>query len=146
MKLAASAHDNARPKDRTQRVSATNSQSLDQRLVTRLVGTGEIVEQLATLRYELEQSTPGVVVLDVAAAVLGEIVDAFRKDRYLHFRRSRVAGLGRIGLDDFRLTCGGNRHRVSFCCRCCEVRPGRDVVQRGRCQMRGAWAPRPGEI
>src|SRR5262249_5962102 len=86
--------------NRAQRHLATDPQSLDQRLVTRLVGTGEIVEQLATLRYELEQSTSGVVVLDVAAAVLGEIVNAFRKDRHLHFRRSRIAGLGRIGLDD----------------------------------------------
>src|SRR5262245_65968717 len=53
-----------------------------------------------------------MVVLDVALEVLGQIVDAFRKNGHLHLRRSGVAGLGRIGLDDFRLACGRNRHRA----------------------------------
>src|SRR5262247_3639405 len=91
---------------------AANPEPLDQRLVTRLVGTGEIIEQLATLRYELEQSTPGMIVLDVTLEVLGQIVDAFRKNGHLHLRRSSVAGLGRISFDDFRLACGCDRHRV----------------------------------
>src|SRR5262249_13293736 len=95
---------------------AANPQPLDQRLVTRLVDTGEIAEQLATLRYELEQSTPGMIVLDVGLEVLGQIVDAFRKNGHLHLRRSSVAGLGRIGLDDFRLACGCDRHRVFLLC------------------------------
>src|SRR5438105_2456565 len=80
--------------------SAADAQFLDQRLVARLVGTGEIIEQLASLGYKLEQSTPGVVVLDVGLEMLGQIVDAFRQDRDLHLRRTRVAGLGPIGLDD----------------------------------------------
>src|SRR5215468_11479012 len=96
--------------------SAANTQPLDQRLVTRLVGTGEIIEQLATLGYELEQSTPGMIVLDVTLEVLGQIVDAFRKNGHLHLRRSSVAGLGRIGLDDFRLAGACDRHRVFLFC------------------------------
>src|ERR1700730_4744301 len=55
-----------------------------------------------------------MVVLDVGLEVLRQVVDAFRKDRYLNFRRASVAGLGRIGLDDFRLAVGCNRHRISF--------------------------------
>src|SRR5260221_5507690 len=91
---------------------AADSQPLDQRLVATRVDTGEIIEQLAALRHELEQSTPGMVVLDVALEVLGQIVDAFRKNGHLHLWRSSVAGLGPIGLDDFRLACGRNRHRA----------------------------------
>src|SRR6478752_2142493 len=45
--------------------STANTQPFDQRLVTRCVDTGEVVEELATLRHKLEQSTPGMVVLDV---------------------------------------------------------------------------------
>src|SRR5215510_6781141 len=97
---------------RAVRKLAANTQPLDQRPVTPLVGTGEIIEQLATLRYELKQSTPGMIILDVTLEVLGQIVDAFRKNGHLHLRRSSVAGLGRIGLDDFRLACGCDRHRV----------------------------------
>src|SRR5215510_13316557 len=91
---------------------AADTQPLDQRLVTRLVGTGEKLEQLSTLRHELEQPTPRMVVIQVGLEVLGQIVDAFRKHCHLHLRRPGVAGLGRKGLDDFRLTCGRNRHRV----------------------------------
>ena len=114
------------------KLSAADAQLLDQRLVTRLIGAREVIEQLATLGHELEQSTPGVIVLDVALEVLGEIVDAFREDCDLNLRRTGVAGLGRIGLDDFRLACGRNRDRIFLFLSGLRMRPGRDVVQRGR--------------
>src|SRR5262249_60087336 len=44
--------------------------------------------------------------------MLGEAVDALREDRPLHFRRTVIAGLGRVGLDDFGLAAGCYRHRV----------------------------------
>src|SRR5262249_19655073 len=81
-------------------------------LGTRCVDTGEVVEKLATLGHKLEQSTPGMVVLDVGLEMLGEAVDALREDRHLHFRRTGIAGLGRVGLDDFGLAAGCYRHRV----------------------------------
>ena len=68
--------------------SAANAQSLDQRLVTRFIDAVEVIEQLATLGHELEQSTPGMIVLDVGLEMLGEAVDALRQDRHLHLRRS----------------------------------------------------------
>src|SRR5260221_10111750 len=55
-----------------------------------------------------------MVVLDVGLEVLRQVVDALRKDRHLHFRRASVAGLGRIGLDNVRLTVGCDRHRISY--------------------------------
>src|SRR6266571_3010604 len=96
------------------KLSAANTQPLDQRLVARLVSTSEVIEELATLGHELEQSTPGVIVLDVGLEVLGEVGDALRKDSDLNLRRTGIAGLGRIGLDDFRFASGRNRHRISF--------------------------------
>src|SRR5258707_12023908 len=91
--------------------SATNTQPFDQRLVTRRVDAGEVVEELPALRYELEQSPPGVVVLHVGLEMLGEASDALREDRHLHFRRTGVAGFGRIGLNDLGLAVGRDRHR-----------------------------------
>src|ERR1700760_3539058 len=52
--------------------SATNSELLDQYLVARFIGALEVVEQLATLRYKLQKSPPGVVVLDVRLEMLGQ--------------------------------------------------------------------------
>src|SRR5262249_4149555 len=92
--------------------STANTQPFDQRLVTRCVDTGEVVEELATLGHKLEQSTSGMGVLDGGLEMLGEAVDALREDRHLHFRRTGIAGLGRVGLDDFGLAAGGYRHRV----------------------------------
>src|SRR6188472_727596 len=91
--------------------SATNTQPFDQRLVTRRVDAGEIVEELPALGYELEQSPPGVVVLHVGLEMLGEAGDALREDRHLHFRRTGVAGFGRIGLNDLGLAARRDRHR-----------------------------------
>ena len=51
---------------------------------------------------------------DVRLEMLGEIVDAFREDRHLHFRRTGIARLLGEFLDDFSLAAGGNRHRSSF--------------------------------
>src|SRR6516225_5714666 len=96
--------------------SATNSEPLDQRLVTRFIDSGEIVQQLPPLRHELEQSTPGMVVLDVSFEMLGQAVDAFREDGHLHFRRSGIAGFGGIGVDHFGLAAGLYRHRNILSC------------------------------
>jgi hypothetical protein len=94
--------------------SAANAELADQRLVTGLVGTIEVVEKLTPLGHKLEQATPGMVVLDVTLEVLSQIVDAFRQDRDLHFGRPGVARFGPISLDEFRFTRGRDRHRVSF--------------------------------
>src|SRR5262245_31379464 len=65
--------------------SAANAQLSDQGLVTSFVGTGEVVEKLTPLGNKLEQATSGMIVLDVTLEVLGQVVDAFRQDRDLHF-------------------------------------------------------------
>src|SRR5215472_2891881 len=55
--------------------SAANAELLDQALVAAFIGTLEIIEQLATLRHELEQAPPRMIVLHVSLEMLGKIVD-----------------------------------------------------------------------
>src|SRR5262245_35415696 len=74
----------ARTTIRADKTSAANAELLDQMLVAALVGALEIIEQLATLRDELEQAAPRVVVFHVRLEMLREVVDAFRQDRDLH--------------------------------------------------------------
>src|SRR6266700_5361090 len=81
--------------------SPTDAEPFDQRLVSGLVDAPQIIEQLATLRHELEQAAPGVIVLDVGLEMLGQGRDALREDRDLHLRRTGVAGFRGIILDDF---------------------------------------------
>src|SRR2546428_166684 len=81
--------------------STADTEPFDQCFVARLIDTGEVVEQLAPLRYQFEQSTPRVVILDMSLEMLGEAADALRKDRDLHLRRACIAGLGRKAFDDF---------------------------------------------
>src|SRR5262245_48519777 len=93
--------------------STPDPQLLDKTPVARLVGAPEIVEQLATLRHELEQPAARVIVLDVGLEMIGQVVDPFGEDRDLHFRRTSVAGLRRIRLDNVGLAAGSNRHRLT---------------------------------
>ncbi len=44
----------------------------------------------ASLPHQLEQSTLRVVVMFVLPHVYGELVDALRQDRNLHFRRASI--------------------------------------------------------
>jgi hypothetical protein len=45
--------------------STTNTKSLDQSLVTTIVGAPEIIQNLAPLRHELQQPAPRVIVFDM---------------------------------------------------------------------------------
>src|ERR1700694_3770803 len=111
--------------------SAADAELVDQRLITGLVLRLQIIEQAATLRDHLEQAPPRMVVLDVRLEVLGEVGDAFGKDRDLHLGRTGVALLDGIFVDERLLALGSNRHRTFLCLRASR-QPGRDVVQPGR--------------
>src|ERR1700736_1548989 len=94
--------------------STTNVVLLEQRLVARLVLLLDVIEQRTARRHQLQKAAPRMVVLHVGLEVPGEIVDAFRQDRDLNLWRAGVAGLGGIGLDDFRFAFGGYRHRQTL--------------------------------
>src|SRR5215813_6379409 len=99
------------PSARVAACSATDIVLFEQRLVTRLVLLLQIVEKGAARRHELQKATAGMVVLYVGLEMVGEGVDAFRQDRNLDLGRAGIAGLGGIGLDDFRFALRGYRHR-----------------------------------
>lgn len=50
----------------------------------------QIGQMPASLPHQLEQSTLRVVVMFVLPHVYGELVDALRQDRNLHFRRASI--------------------------------------------------------
>ena len=87
---------------------------LEQGLVARLVLSLDVIEQRTARRDHFQQAAAGMVVLHVALEVVGEIVDAFLQDRDLDLGRAGIPGLVGIGLDDFRFTLCGNRHRQTF--------------------------------
>ena len=90
---------------------AADTELLDDLLVAAFVAALDVIEELTTLGHELQKPTAGVVILDVRLEVFGEVGDPFSEDRDLHLRRTRVAGLGSVGLDNFSLAACRNRHR-----------------------------------
>src|SRR5947209_11186270 len=66
--------------------STTDVVLLEQRLVSRFVVLLQIIEKRTTRRHELQEAAAGMVVLDVALEVSGQVVDAFRQDRDLNLR------------------------------------------------------------
>jgi len=94
-------------------VSAAQSKTSDQRLVTADARPLEIVQQAPSLADHDEQPAARVEVLLMAPQVIGEITDALAQDRHLDLRRSGVALLGGILDDERLLALGGDRHRFN---------------------------------
>src|SRR6476620_4138283 len=98
--------------------SAADAELLDDGLIALVVLAASIVEQLTAQAHHLQKATARVVVLLVRLEVLGQVIDAMRQDRDLHFRRASIVGLGGVRLDDSglgSLILGTNlRHQLSF--------------------------------
>src|SRR5665213_1343788 len=91
---------------------ATQAQPIDDLLVTRTVNLLEIVEKAAPLAHHLEQAPPGMIVLEVALEVLGQVGNPLGKDRDLDFRRTGVLDAVGVFLDQRLLAFGSYRHRI----------------------------------
>ena len=76
---------------RSRRPLAAQVQLGDQRRVALAIDLRQVVKKATTLRDHLEQAAARVVVLLVSLEVLGEVGDAFRKDRDLDLGRTGVA-------------------------------------------------------
>lgn len=50
--------------------------------------------------YQLEQSASRVIVVLVLTQVVGQLIDALSEKRNLHFGRTDITRMGRIGLDN----------------------------------------------
>src|SRR5687768_13465803 len=96
------------------RLSAPESEALDDFLVLRWLGGLEVIQKLAALVHEFhEPATRGMVAL-VRAEVFTESIDALGEQGNLDFRRAGVVG-GALELrDDAGLLFSGKRHQFSF--------------------------------
>src|SRR5438552_4534302 len=90
--MAGAACAAARAASAARKSSTTNAKSLDQPLVTRIVGAPEIIQNLASLRHELQQPAPRVIVFDMGLEVLRQIVDPLRQKGDLHLGRTGILG------------------------------------------------------
>ena len=78
--------------------------------------TLEVVQQFAALADHLEQSATGVMVFDVRLEVVGEPVDASRKQRNLNFRRTGITSCALMLGNDLRFLRNGHCHAdLSWC-------------------------------
>jgi anti-sigma regulatory factor (Ser/Thr protein kinase) len=66
------------------------SQLLNQIAVSFYIFSFEVVEQAAPLSHQLDQPSPGVMVLGVGFEVIRQIVDTLTQDGHLHFRGAGV--------------------------------------------------------
>lgn len=78
-----------------------NTELLDDRTVSLNVVLHEVVEQAATLAYQLQQTAPGGVVVLVFAEVLRKVVDAGRENGNLHFGRPGIIWPVAMLFDEF---------------------------------------------
>src|ERR1700691_1599971 len=102
--------ENARKKAR-ELCSTANVVLFEQRLVTRLVLSLDVIEKRAARCDHFQKPPTRMIVLHVGFEMIGEVIDAFRQDRDLNLGRTGVAGLVGVRLDDFRFALRGNRHR-----------------------------------
>src|SRR6267142_466384 len=84
------------------RKSLAQAKLLDQLVILSVVLPLEVIEHLAALADELQQSAPRMVILDVRLEVIGQPVDAGREQRHLDFRGTRVTRGTLELLDDLR--------------------------------------------
>ena len=110
-KAAASLRAAERAAPAARKSSTTNTKSLDQSLVTIIVGALQIIQNLAPLRHELQQPAPRVVVFDMCFEVLRQIIDPFGQEGNLHLGRTGIARFDGIRLDEIRFARGCYRHR-----------------------------------
>src|SRR5690606_16124810 len=94
---------------------ATQAQLGDQSGVTLAIGLDQVVKKTTTLRDHLEQAATRVVVFLVGLEVVGQVGDAFRKDRDLNLGRAGVCSRTSVVSNDFALALSRNRLRTSPC-------------------------------
>jgi hypothetical protein len=79
------------------------AEALQQFVVSAEVVLLQVIEELATAAREGEKAPAGVEVLAVNPEVLGEVIDAAREERHLHFARSGVLIVDLVLRDDLLL-------------------------------------------
>src|SRR5438552_11508001 len=80
-------------------ILAAKSEPSDDGPITRVVLLDEIRQKSTALAHELEEAATRVVVLREAAQVIREALDPLCQERDLHFRRTGVAIIDCVALD-----------------------------------------------
>src|SRR5262249_2310784 len=83
---------------RRQRLSP-EAQAIDKRAVALGVGLLDIGQKTAALAHQFQEATAGMIVLDVALEMFGQVGDALREDRNLDLRRAGIGSTGSVFLD-----------------------------------------------
>ena len=78
----------------------SDSELFDDSTVTVDILLGEVVEKVSSVTYHLKKTAAGMMVILVGLEVLGEGVDAMRKDRDLNFGRTGIALMGLVLVDE----------------------------------------------
>ena len=91
---------------------AAESELSDQRLIALLRGASEVVQQSASLAYQLEQTAPGMVIFLMGPKVILEAVDPFGQERHLDFRGSGVLLMRSVLVNQLLLAFGANHART----------------------------------
>ncbi len=87
-----------------------NPELVDDRAVPLHVDILEVVEKPAAPADELQKAAAAVMILRVRFEVLGQVGDPVRQQRDLHFRRTGIARVRRIAVDEVRfLLLGGGQ-------------------------------------
>src|SRR5215208_2903907 len=92
-------------------VSATKAELPDQRAIALEVGPLEVAQQPAAAADHLQEPAAGVVVLGVAAQMLGQVVYAFGQKRDLDLGSAGVRLAVAEARDQLALALRGDRHR-----------------------------------
>jgi hypothetical protein len=88
--------------DATARPSPPQPELGDQRPVALDILTLEIAQEPAPLAHQLEQPTARVLIVLVVFEMVGEVIDSFREDGDLDFRRPGVLLAPTVVSDDLR--------------------------------------------
>jgi len=102
------------PESRRNENLLAQPETLKQRAISIVVGAAQIIQKLAATAHHTQQTTAGVMILDVALEMASEIVDARRQQRNLHFRGSGIGRGPLMILQNLSLLARRNRHsRIS---------------------------------
>src|SRR5665213_1259799 len=92
--------------------SVTQPQTCDDRAVTARIGLFEIIQQAPPLPDHDEEAAPRMEILLMGAEMFGQVADPLGQNGDLHFRRTGIAFLAGVFLNDLLLAGQRNRHRV----------------------------------
>jgi hypothetical protein len=89
---------------------AAEAELLDEGAVALDVLSLQVVEKAPPLTDQLQETTPGVMILRVRPQMLGQVVDPSGKKGNLHLRRTCIRRSPTVFLDDFQLDFLGEAH------------------------------------